>query len=144
MLDVAYRCRGRPVDIMSSQIAQNLAERQLESGGWSYAGLQQASIETTFLSALGLAWIEEVSTALAIRFLLNSQRTHGAWPPFQGDPRAFMDDGIGPLHVDSGERRLGRPRKSIELVAFGAGQGRPLVLALEIQDSGSQRPVRFR
>ena len=72
--------------MMPSQIAQNLAKRQLASGGWSYAGSQQASIEATCLSALGLALADEASAALAIRFLTNSQLTDGGWPAFEGDP----------------------------------------------------------
>jgi len=65
MVDATYQGRGRPVDIMSSQLTRNLAQRQLGSGGWSYAGPQQASIEATCLSALGLAWADKASTVLA-------------------------------------------------------------------------------
>jgi hypothetical protein len=72
--------------MMSFQMAQNIAERQLETGGWGYAGSQQASIETTCLCALGLAWEAQANVAMAIRFLLESQRTDGGWPAFQGDP----------------------------------------------------------
>src|SRR5215469_5359433 len=72
-------------DIMSSQIAQNIAKRQLGAGGWSYAGSQQASIEATCLSALGLAWEAPANVAMAIRFLLESQRVDGGWPAFPGD-----------------------------------------------------------
>jgi hypothetical protein len=71
---------------MFSQIARNLAERQLGSGGWSYAVSQQASMEATCLSALGLAWEAKANIAMAIRFLLDSQRADGGWPAFTGDP----------------------------------------------------------
>jgi hypothetical protein len=71
---------------MSSQIARNLAERQLGSGGWSYAGSQQASIEATCLCALGLAWEAPANVAITIRFLLENQRVDGGWPAFTGDP----------------------------------------------------------
>ena len=71
---------------MSSQIARNIAERQLRSGGWSYAGTQQASMEATCLGALGLAWEDKASAAMAIRFPLDSQRADGGWPAFTGDP----------------------------------------------------------
>ncbi len=71
---------------MSSQIARNLAKRQLGAGGWSYAESHQASIEATCLSALGLAWEARANVAMAIRFLLDSQRADGGWPAFTGDP----------------------------------------------------------
>jgi hypothetical protein len=69
-----------------SEVARALAIRQLGSGGWGYAASRQASIKATCLSSLGLAWHNELSTALAIRFLLDSQRADGGWPAFTGDP----------------------------------------------------------
>jgi hypothetical protein len=73
-------------DIMSSQIGRNIAERQLRSRGWSHAGTQQASMEATCLGALGLAREDKTSAAMAIRFLLDSQRADRGWPAFTGDP----------------------------------------------------------
>jgi hypothetical protein len=63
-----------------------LKDRQLPSGGWSFGGSPQASIEATCLSALGLAWEAKANVAMAIRFLLDRQRVEGGWPAFQGDP----------------------------------------------------------
>ena len=64
-----------------------LKDRQLPSGGWSFGSSQQASIEATCLSALGLGWEAPANVALASRFLLDSQREDGGWPAFQGDPQ---------------------------------------------------------
>ena len=73
------------MDATSSGLVRILADRRLSSGGWSFTGSQQASIEATCLGCLALAWEAQVSTSLAIRFLLRSQLSDGAWPAFQGD-----------------------------------------------------------
>jgi len=69
-----------------ASLTETLARRQLTSGGWSFGGAQQATTEATCLSALALAWADEASTALAIRFLMKSQGADGGWPAFEGDP----------------------------------------------------------
>jgi hypothetical protein len=71
-----------------TQIGRVLRFRQLPSGGWSFTGAPQASIEATCLSALVFAWAEQANTTSAIRFLLHSQRADGGWPAFEGDPEA--------------------------------------------------------
>jgi hypothetical protein len=76
------------MDTTACGVARILANRQLAWGGWSFTGSQQTSIEATCLSALGLAWHEEASTALAIRYLVDSQRADGGWPAFAGDQEA--------------------------------------------------------
>jgi len=70
----------------SSDLASSLAYCQLPSGGWSFSGSQQASIEATCLGCLALTGASGGSTPLATRFLLKSQRADGAWPAFEGDP----------------------------------------------------------
>jgi len=74
------------VSSTSFPISRVFAEHQLASGGWSFTGSQQASIEATCLACLAVSWDQEPSTALlAIRFLLRSQLLDGAWPAFEGD-----------------------------------------------------------
>lgn len=75
-----------PIHPASARLAQLLASRQLRSGGWSFTGSQQESIETTCLGDMALAWVGQPGTSLAIRFMLGSQRTDGGWPAFTGDP----------------------------------------------------------
>ena len=55
-----------------------------------------------------------------------------------------MDDGIRPLRFDSRERRFRRSGTGIEMAPIGAWQGRPLVLAMEIQNSGSERSLSIQ
>lgn len=74
------------MDRVSTCLTARLVKRQLASGGFSFSGLQQASMEATCLSALGLAWEAKANVAMAIRFLLDSQHADGGWPAFTGDP----------------------------------------------------------
>jgi hypothetical protein len=72
----------------SSGLVRILAGRRLSSGGWSFTGSQQASVEATCLGCLALAWETQARTPLTIRFLLGSQLSDGGWAAFQGDPEA--------------------------------------------------------
>jgi hypothetical protein len=121
------------VDRVLSCLTARLIKRQLASGGFSFSGLQQASVEATCLSALGLAWAGTANVAMAIRFLLDSQRADGGWPAFTGDPGPSWTTALAlSTLTDSRERRFGRSGTSIEVALVGARQGRQLVLALEI------------
>jgi hypothetical protein len=71
--------------INSVDLARVLAGRQLSSGGWSFTGFQQESIEGTCLAALALGPETEVTGSRAITFLLKSQLSDGSWPAFRGD-----------------------------------------------------------
>lgn len=66
-------------------ITQVLSRRQLRTGGWSFFGSEQASIEVSCLSSLALARDAAGSASRGIGFLLNSQRRGGEWPSFEGD-----------------------------------------------------------
>ena len=66
-------------------LAEVLTQRHLPSGGWSFLGAQQTSIEVTCLSALAVAWETGEPIASVIQFLLHAQRSDGGWPSFDGD-----------------------------------------------------------
>jgi hypothetical protein len=57
----------------------------LSSGGWSFCGSPQASIEATCLACLALAWGAQASARVAVQFLLGSQLADGGWQAFEGD-----------------------------------------------------------
>lgn len=71
--------------IRSFELARNLTSRQLSSGGWSFFGSQQESIEATSLAALALGPEEEVNSNAGLRFLLMTQLGDGSWPAFRDD-----------------------------------------------------------
>lgn len=64
---------------------QELASRQLPSGGWSYLGRSQISIESTCLAALALSGLDEQKSQHALTALLAMQLADGAWPAFVPD-----------------------------------------------------------
>jgi hypothetical protein len=66
-------------------LAEVLTQRHLPSGGWSFLGAQQASIEVTCLSGLAVARETGEPITSVIQFLLHAQRSDGGWPSFDGD-----------------------------------------------------------
>jgi hypothetical protein len=60
--------------VSKALISQVLSRRQLRSGGWSFFGSEQASIEVSCLSSLALASDSAGSASRGIAFLLNSQK----------------------------------------------------------------------
>jgi len=60
----------------------------MSSGGWSFFGRSQASIETTCLAALVLSPERSRISDLAIRFISSRQNHDGGWPSFEGDPES--------------------------------------------------------
>jgi hypothetical protein len=88
----------------SSTLVRVLTSRQLPSGGWSFIGSRQASVETTCLAGLALAWETQATTGSAIRFLLNSQLTSGGWPAFQGDSEASWTTALGLCALTAGNQ----------------------------------------
>jgi hypothetical protein len=66
-------------------LAQQLAIRQLGSGGWNYSDNTQTSIEATCLGALALTGLDSQVSDTALRCLAHSQLKNGAWPAFIPD-----------------------------------------------------------
>jgi hypothetical protein len=64
---------------------QELANRRLPSGGWSYLGRPQISIECTCLAALALSGLDKQRSQHALTDLLRMQLARGAWPAFVPD-----------------------------------------------------------
>jgi hypothetical protein len=62
-----------------------LLTRQLRSGGWSYFGSQQSSVETTSLAVMALSTEWPEATQPGLEHLTLLQRRDGGWPAFLGD-----------------------------------------------------------
>jgi hypothetical protein len=61
--------------------------RQLQSGGWSYFGSQQSSVEAT-LAVMALSTESPDAARSGLDQLVRMQRRDGAWPAFGGDSDA--------------------------------------------------------
>jgi hypothetical protein len=61
-------------------LAQLLLKRQMASGGWSFLGSRQTSVEATSLAILALGLDAEDARRSATAHLLASQRPDGGWP----------------------------------------------------------------
>lgn len=72
--------------MLSSSLTTLLVTRQLPSGGWSYFGAAQASVEASTLAVLALSSESWNAGRPGIDNLLRLQRRDGAWPAFDGDP----------------------------------------------------------
>ena len=65
---------------------QDLIDRQLPEGGWSFSSpTTQSAIEPTALALLALPSSSVRERDAAVRFLLRSQTANGSWPVFSGD-----------------------------------------------------------
>ena len=62
-----------------------LLMRQLPSGGWSYFGSPQSSVETTTLAVMALSMESSDAARSGLDQLARMQRRDGAWPAFGGD-----------------------------------------------------------
>ena len=71
----------RSRDILTDLVLKH----QLASGGWSYLGSQQSSVEATSLSILALGLDAVPARRSGIAHLLASQRSDGSWPAFSDD-----------------------------------------------------------
>src|SRR5271154_6982016 len=68
-----------------NSLAGPLLTRQLRSGGWSYFGSQQSSVEATALAVMALSTESLEATRSGLDHLFDLQRRDGAWPAFGGD-----------------------------------------------------------
>jgi hypothetical protein len=62
-----------------------LLMRQLPSGGWSYFGSPQSSVEATTLAVMALSMESSDAARSGLDQLARMQRRNGAWPAFGGD-----------------------------------------------------------
>jgi hypothetical protein len=69
-------------------LAGLLLTRQLRSGGWSYFGSQQSSVEATSLAVMALSTESPDAARSGLDQMLDLQRGEGAWPAFVGDSEA--------------------------------------------------------
>lgn len=76
------------LDSIASVLQPELARRQLRSGGWSYFGSSQVSIESTCLGTLALIGLDQSRCANALACLFRTQLSTGAWPAFLPDAEA--------------------------------------------------------
>ncbi len=74
--------------MQTNSLAGLLLTRQLGTGGWSYFGSQQSSVETTSLAAMALSTESLEATRSGLGKLSRLQRRDGAWPAFVGDTEA--------------------------------------------------------
>src|SRR5580700_12287224 len=68
-----------------NSLAGPLLTRQLRSGGWSYFGSQQSSVEATSLAVMALSTESPNAARSGFDQMLDLQRRDGAWPAFVGD-----------------------------------------------------------
>src|SRR6202453_3227110 len=73
------------METISDILTELLLKRQLLSGGWSFLGSRQSSIEATSLAVLALGLDAEDARRSGIAHLLAAQRADGSWPAFLGD-----------------------------------------------------------
>ena len=69
-------------------LARLLLTRQLRSGGWSYFGSQQWSVEASSLAVMALSTESPDAARSGLDQMLDLQRQDGAWPAFAGDSEA--------------------------------------------------------
>jgi hypothetical protein len=68
-----------------NSLARLLSTRQLRSGGWSYFGSEQSSVEATTLAVMALSTESPEEARSGLDQLSHLQRRDGAWPAFGGD-----------------------------------------------------------
>ena len=73
------------METIADILTELLLKRQLLSGGWSFLGSRQSSVEATSLAVLALGLDTEDARRSGIAHLLSAQRADGSWPAFLGD-----------------------------------------------------------
>jgi squalene cyclase len=68
-----------------NSLVRLLSMRQLRSGGWSYFGSEQLSVEATTLAVMALSTESPDAARSGLDQLSHLQRRDGAWPAFGGD-----------------------------------------------------------
>src|ERR1700733_7643961 len=87
-VDRKGHCNTKHCEILGMQpnsLDKLLLTRQLRSGGWSYFGSQQSSVETTSLAVMALSTEWPEATQPGLEHLTLLQRRDGGWPAFLGD-----------------------------------------------------------
>jgi len=77
--------RAADMDTEGDILAELLLNRQLPSGGWSFLGSRQSSVEATSLAVLALGLDAEDARRSGLAHLRAAQRADGSWPAFPGD-----------------------------------------------------------
>ena len=72
----------------TNSFARLLVTRQLRSGGWSYFGSEQSSVEATTLAVMAVSTESRQAARSGLNHLSDLQRRDGAWPAFVGDTEA--------------------------------------------------------
>ena len=83
-----------------NSLAGLLLTRQLRSGGWSYFGSQQSSVEATTLAVMALSTESPEAARSGLDQLSRLQRRDGAWPAFRGDSDSQLDNGPGVMRSE--------------------------------------------
>jgi hypothetical protein len=117
-----------------------LLMRQLQSGGWSYFGSQQSSVEAT-LAVMALSTESPDAARSGLDQLVRMQRRDGAWPAFGGDSDASWTTALLLCALNlTGEFESAR-EKGLSVATLRARTRRSVVVAMEIQNGGSQRSI---
>lgn len=81
----AYRKIRHNRGVNHVDLLDELRRRELPSGGWSFFGSPQMSLEATCLAAFSLLDERPMASPQIIRPLLQAQLSNGSWPSFIGD-----------------------------------------------------------
>jgi len=102
-----------------------LLKRQLPSGGWSYFGSPQPSVETTTLAVMARGMESSDAARSGLDQLARMQRRDGAWPAFGGDSDGSWTTALV-LCALNGTGEFGEPLFPTRLEAKSKGQNNGL------------------
>jgi len=107
-----------------NSLAGPLLTRQLRSGGWSYFGSQQSSVEATSLAVMALSTESPNAARYGLDQMLDLQRRDGAWPAFVGDSEASWTTALALCTLNgTGEFTSAREMAFHWLVSEGGREG---------------------